>query len=42
MDGVVAAHVDNERRLLAHLSASQRNTLASLLRELLLSLDGPR
>jgi DNA-binding MarR family transcriptional regulator len=42
MDDVVAAHVANEHRLVSHLSASQRSRLAALLRELLLSLDGPR
>src|SRR5262245_3397647 len=42
MDGVVTAHVENEHRLLAPLSGSQRAGLASLLRELLLALDGPR
>ena len=42
MDEVVAAHVANEHRLLADLSAAQRDRLASLLRELLLSLEGPR
>jgi len=42
MDQVVAEHVANEHRLVSHLSASQRGRLATLLRELLLSLDGPR
>jgi DNA-binding MarR family transcriptional regulator len=42
MDDVVAAHVENEHRLLADLSAAERRRLASLLRELLLSVEGPR
>lgn len=36
----VAAHVANEHRLLAALSPEGQQTLAALLRKLLLSLDG--
>ena len=42
MDEAVAAHVANEHRLLTDLTSAQRERLASLLRELLLSLEGPR
>jgi DNA-binding MarR family transcriptional regulator len=42
VDEVVAAHVANEQRLLADLSRGERERLASLLRSLLLSLEGPR
>ena len=39
IDTVASAHVQNEKRLVATLSPNQRNTLARLLRELLLALD---
>jgi DNA-binding MarR family transcriptional regulator len=42
MDEAIAAHVANEHRLLADLPPAQRERLAALLRELLLSLEGPR
>lgn len=38
VDEVVAAHVDHERTLLATLTAAQRTQLATLLRDLLISL----
>lgn len=40
IDEAVAAHVANEHRLLGALSPEERQTLAALLRKLLLSLDG--
>ena len=42
IDRAVEAHVRNEQRLLAGLPAAKREQLATLLRELLLTLDGPR
>ena len=39
IDTVESEHVQNEERLLATLSPNQRNTLARLLRELLLALE---
>jgi DNA-binding MarR family transcriptional regulator len=42
VDTAVEAHLRNEERLLADLSAAKRDELAALLRELLISLDGPR
>ena len=39
VDEVVAAHVENEHRLLDSLGPSERKTLADLLRKLLLSLE---
>lgn len=39
IDAVVAAHVRNEARILAHLSEGDRATLASLLRRLLLGVE---
>jgi DNA-binding MarR family transcriptional regulator len=39
IDTVASEHVQNEKRLLATLSLKQRNTLAQLLRELLLALE---
>lgn len=41
IDEALVAHLRNEERLLAGLSAPKRAQLASLLRELLLLLDGP-
>ncbi len=41
VDEAVVAHVANEERLLAALSPAKRAQLAGLLRELLLSLEGP-
>ena len=40
IDQAVAAHVENEKNLLRHLSATERSLLASLLRRLLLGLEG--
>jgi DNA-binding MarR family transcriptional regulator len=42
IDQAVEAHIRNEERLLAELPAGKRDQLVRLLRELLLSLDGPR
>jgi DNA-binding MarR family transcriptional regulator len=42
MDDVIAAHVENEHRLLADLPADERAHLVALLRRLLLSLERPR
>jgi DNA-binding MarR family transcriptional regulator len=42
IDRAVEDHLGNEERLLAGLSAETRTQLVELLRELLLSLDGPR
>jgi DNA-binding MarR family transcriptional regulator len=42
VDRAVEDHLRNEERLLAGLSAETRAQLVELLRELLLSLDGPR
>jgi DNA-binding MarR family transcriptional regulator len=42
VDRAVEAHIRNEEGLLAGLSASKREQLVELLRELLLALDGPR
>jgi DNA-binding MarR family transcriptional regulator len=39
IDRAVEAHLQNEERLLADLSAGKRNELAALLRELLTALD---
>jgi DNA-binding MarR family transcriptional regulator len=39
IDTVAAAHVQNEKRLVAALSPNQRNTLTRLLRQLLLALE---
>ena len=39
IDTVASEHVQNEKRLVATLSPSKRNTLARLLRELLLTLE---
>jgi len=41
IEGVTEAHLDNERRLLGALSASDRRTLADLLRKLQLGLPPP-
>jgi DNA-binding MarR family transcriptional regulator len=40
IDGVTAAHLANEERLLAALAADEREQLAGLLRKLLLGLPG--
>lgn len=40
VDRAVEAHLENEQRLLADLSGPKREQLASLLRQLLLALDG--
>lgn len=42
VDDAVEAHLRNEERLLAVLPGAEREQLASLLRELLLHLEGPR
>jgi DNA-binding MarR family transcriptional regulator len=39
IDKAVVAHLDNEQRLLAHLSAEDQERLATLLRDLLIALD---
>jgi DNA-binding MarR family transcriptional regulator len=39
IDSIATEHVQNEERLLATLSAKQRNTLTRLLRELSLALE---
>lgn len=40
-DRVAPAHLDNQQRLLAALSPAERETLAALLRKLLLDFEGP-
>jgi DNA-binding MarR family transcriptional regulator len=40
VDNVTDAHLENEQRLLVHLSPTERKQLAHLLRKLLMNLDG--
>lgn len=40
IEGIIPAHLDNERRMLAALSDSERETLADLLRRLLVEFEG--
>lgn len=42
IEAAIRAHVENESKLLAHLSATERTELASLLRKLLIGLEQTR
>lgn len=42
VDKVIEAHVENEEALLSHLSSPERERLATLLRKLLINVDGSR